>query len=142
MPLSGQSGKGDCDSGFMEIQSREDDWKYRACQGKLAGNYVSITMQLGGNLKSDKNSNLAQTLDSLGVVKIGNASWVSQTKLTPKEIVQLIRRHLQGDDYVHVFTLSGDLAWAGPLEACRLFNEIGIAANQCDEIPNPVDPSP
>jgi hypothetical protein len=126
----------------MEIAGQKDDWKYKFCRSRLAGQYLSITMQPGGNLDSPRNNELKQTLDNIKAVKIGNASWVAKTQLSPQQVVELIRRHIQGDDYAHVFTLCGDLAWAGPLEGCRFFEALGIVALECDDIPNPVDPSP
>ena len=124
----------------VETGDTSGDWKYKSCSAQLSGKYLSVTMKLGGNILSERNENLKAQLDRIEAVMIGDKSWVVRTELSPKQIVESIRRHLQGDDEVNAFTLSGDLAWAGPVSLCELFQQIGIAAVRCDDVPNPVDP--
>lgn len=117
------------------------DWAYKSCQARLSGQYLSITMRLSADIGSKRNESLKEILDRFDAIMIGDSSWVIRTTQSPRQVVEIIRRYLQGNDYVHVFTLCSDLAWAGPYEACQLFEQIGIVPDQCDELPDPVDPS-
>lgn len=118
-----------------------NEFDYMSCEARLTAKYLSITMGLSGSLDDEKNSSLKRVLADFKAIMIGDKSWIVKTDLSPSDVVNLIRRHLQGNDYVHVFTVSGALAWAGPFFACELFEQIGIVPDRCVEGPNPVDPS-